>query len=1049
MGLYPLRRYGLLFVEPSRLILFHFLFYIVHACCVGAIYAAPNQATARPAGINPSASVAGYGRIDPFAKQVNPFLSESDHALVLGANANGNNGSNRTASLASGPIPQRKLAFDPRFQRGPWDPSAKQPRAHNLAPTLRPPVVLKVDWDKEDGVEPEPLGASAALLHGADLIDELPPPPGQTFDAAERLEAERDLPPGLWEPKEYVAGAYGRGGVGGADGAGAGGADRFAGLWPNTGPHHTKVQLGEGGRDLGSGGALQIGEYGLSGDPLAPDPLHPEVSADYTKPGSAVMGVAGQSSIRHPYQIMGPGTGADSGSRDARRRDAAQKRIARTVAAEVKVKPGLEHQQPKVFHSHRTGLAFSSKAELKRYEKVHAKFGEYGRFSTTPQLGRDPPPQLSDGGALAIATEDAAATMRSTGTLAQASFAEEAIDSSSKRASSKDVGAHNIGMGGLSLGAKLQAELETLAAVARASSIMTGAVQRGQPGAYGAVAAPKMTPTLRTRSRRSMSKSTIFDSTSSTPDQRQQKPVLASALRVPSSQFFGDSRGESTSSTITRRQENGDLYQEGSAGLGLLSLNPRFSTDARITSETLTTRTAGSAGLTLGPDSTGVQPRQTMPAPGNEGAVHFENRVAEQRGSDVVPRLDLDAAGLPPEEIGRSSEERHLNDALVSLPSSQSTGRREDFGLDRVTNRQASEAPIDITYLRKDAPFRGRKMARSDDTLGTYYSSDEESQQDEDSADRQEAAPVLTRALSRGLPGAATRHATEGAEATALETADAVRTSLICCEVDAAAKASDYETLVELLVIAKAMPLTSPTAMHALVRIAELLEHAAVEEKLAEAAQAALDAAADADEDRAWELAAARCGETIELKERRRRVEDRAKRRQRARAESNEKRGGRGARGRRPFEAMSDAGLAEGCVDVMRSREADWSIQVAAARVLTSLCAPMDQRGYERVLQDAGAGRALADAARKHGQTPSADSVRDACRDAARAMGLGTPPDVAAAMIAKAAADEAKEGSRRRSKEGNEVAGVVDPLTALLRDRRFFDERMMRAASRG
>jgi len=60
------------------------------------------------------------------------------------------------------------------------------------------------------------FAAQAAAAAFASL--ELPPPPRQTFDEAERLEALRDLPPGLWAKHEFVRSAYGVGGTGGADG---------------------------------------------------------------------------------------------------------------------------------------------------------------------------------------------------------------------------------------------------------------------------------------------------------------------------------------------------------------------------------------------------------------------------------------------------------------------------------------------------------------------------------------------------------------------------------------------------------------------------------------------------------------------------------------------------------------------------------------------------------------------------------------------------------------------------------------------------------------
>ena len=94
-------------------------------------------------------------------------------------------------------------------------------------------LLPQIDWDKEDGVEAleeddndnddatalgpgAQFAAQAAATTAAGL--DLPPPPHQTFDEAERLEALKDLPPGLWDKHEFVAGTYGVGGTGGADG---------------------------------------------------------------------------------------------------------------------------------------------------------------------------------------------------------------------------------------------------------------------------------------------------------------------------------------------------------------------------------------------------------------------------------------------------------------------------------------------------------------------------------------------------------------------------------------------------------------------------------------------------------------------------------------------------------------------------------------------------------------------------------------------------------------------------------------------------------------
>ena len=229
---------------------------------------------------------------------------------------------------------------------------------------------------------------------------------------------------------------------------GGSGADKFQGLWPNTSEHFTKVKLGDGSGNVnnksGSVG-FNLGTANgsnddndrdnnnsrggvLSGDPAAPDPWHPHLAADYRKPGSAVMGVALQSNITHPLQLLSADQKQQHEQRDGggegiaavraqRRRDAAARRAERYKASEVGVKGGFEHQTPKVYYSSHSGLAFSSRAELKRYERTMTQFGEYERYSHTPQIGRDQPRSLEDGGPLAVAKADAEALMATTGQL--------------------------------------------------------------------------------------------------------------------------------------------------------------------------------------------------------------------------------------------------------------------------------------------------------------------------------------------------------------------------------------------------------------------------------------------------------------------------------------------------------------------------------------------------------------------------------------------------------------------------------------------------------
>ena len=111
------------------------------------------------------------------ALETNPFMSDEDKVLLRrvrqtskGSNNNDNdddrdkNGDSSSGGGMGGGGGQKKLPFDPRFQRGPWDAKGKPPRSDLLMPTLRP------------------------------VKQEEAPPIGQTFDQAEEAEALRELP---------------------------------------------------------------------------------------------------------------------------------------------------------------------------------------------------------------------------------------------------------------------------------------------------------------------------------------------------------------------------------------------------------------------------------------------------------------------------------------------------------------------------------------------------------------------------------------------------------------------------------------------------------------------------------------------------------------------------------------------------------------------------------------------------------------------------------------------------------------------------------------
>ncbi len=106
-------------------------------------------------------------------------------------------------------------------------------------------------------------------------------------------------------------------------------------------------------------------------DPSVPDPLHPGLSTDYRKPGSAVFGVAAQSRFTHPENIPGVkgssntssdgagsggldvgggGVGGGGGSGKDWRVESSRARIARTEGAVVKMPAGLEAFEPKLYH---------------------------------------------------------------------------------------------------------------------------------------------------------------------------------------------------------------------------------------------------------------------------------------------------------------------------------------------------------------------------------------------------------------------------------------------------------------------------------------------------------------------------------------------------------------------------------------------------------------------------------------------------------------------------------------------------------------------------
>jgi hypothetical protein len=179
-------------------------------------------------------------------------------------------------------------------------------------------------------------------------------------------------------------------------------------------------------------------------------------------------------------------------------------------------------------------------------------------------------------------------------------------------------------------------------------------------------------------------------------------------------------------------------------------------------------------------------------------------------------------------------------------------------------------------------------------------------------------------------------------------------------------------------------------------------------------------------------------------RERRRRQDEWRRKYRAARAAASEGNNGKGGRAgtmasREVRVKLRDAGLFEGTVDVMAATgykaqgvRNDPELLCAACRVLAGLARGGlgSEEESERVLMDVGAGKALADTVRGHGEVREAEAEGDWASQIR--------------VYARAASKHLGLGGRQKGvfyKDGEEG---VDPVAALLKDRRFFDAKAMK-----
>lgn len=268
----------------------------------------------------------------------------------------------------------------------------------------------------------------------------------------------------------------------------------------------------------------------------------------------------------------------------------------------MKVNKGYEHLELKLFHSETTGLTFSTSAEKSRYEKVQKQFGEFERYSHTPQIGRDQAPMLEDSLSDVIA-RDVEQTMETTGHISGAareqdddvdeSYVSTAMhggatssntntNTNAKVTSSLPTvkkfnsnvntkklkngkgkgkggnkkGQSSLAMGGLRLDAKLQQELEELAMVAQATNAMMSTSM----------------PALKSNTNRRTAEMKTNRSDMTRVASSNKTKVQTGASHPPS-RFRGDSRGSSGLHIFSRQLDNGTFTPQ-SLELGLGSTTP-------------------------------------------------------------------------------------------------------------------------------------------------------------------------------------------------------------------------------------------------------------------------------------------------------------------------------------------------------------------------------------------------------------------------------------------------------------------------------------------
>mmetsp|Transcript_5191 Transcript_5191/g.6544 ORF Transcript_5191/g.6544 Transcript_5191/m.6544 type:complete len:878 (-) Transcript_5191:82-2715(-) len=289
-----------------------------------------------------------------------------------------------------------------------------------------------------------------------------------------------------------------------------------------------------------------------------------------------------------------------------------------------------------------------------------------------------------------------------------------------------------------------------------------------------------------------------------------------------------------------------------------------------------------------------------------------------------------------------------------------------------------------------------------------------------------------------------------------LDTAEAVRATLMKSEIDAAADSTDCSLLMELLAIARTMP-KGIAAIHVLSRIEGLLtilEQNELEEERLANSNSSLGSRNSTGGSGSRNNSRNNGG--VLTSQQNNGIN------QEVVNESIRYRFHAQPPQQRLRQMLADASCAESCIDTILTFTTNWKVQAVAARVLAGLARGMERNESDHVFLDLGAGRAMADAMRlfNHERVKRSKTKKDleigVKIENGQVVNKHSEDDIRNNELFQLMEDVSEE-YRSSFREACEAFGLdkvyservlLDPIAALLRDKRFFSEEALKKLAR-